>query len=417
MGRRLTLPWEVVCLKRSNRLQYVPPAAMGAFGILITLVVIRFPDHAFEASLDGLRLWFEIVLPALLPFFVLSEVLLGLGVIRAIGVLLEPLMRPLFRIPGEAAFTLAMGLASGYPLGAKLTGRMRKSGMCTREEAERLVSFANTADPLFMIGAVAFGMFGSASLGVTIAVAHYLAALAVGFMLRYHARGVMGPPSPKGSGGYVRRAVYAMAAERRKDGRPFGSLFSDAVRDSMGSMVFIGGTIMMFSVFLRILAVSGLGDMMASMLGSALATLGIDAGLGTATVNGFMEITLGAQTAAATNADLLHRLTIASLIIGWSGLSVHAQVAAMVHGTDIRLAPYLVARLVHGLLAAVLTWFLFPSIAQVATTGSVSTFTAIPYWAKVTVLGGGAFTLLGLLCVLSLVVAAIRRVRITGFRV
>ncbi|NLN27388.1 MAG: sporulation integral membrane protein YlbJ [Firmicutes bacterium] len=406
-------------MKRSNRLRHLPSASMGAFGSLITCVVIAYPDHAFGASIDGLRLWFDIVLPALLPFFVLSEILMGLGVIRAVGVLLEPLMRPVFRIPGEAAFTLAMGLASGYPLGAKLTGRMRRNGICTREEGERLLAFANTADPLFMIGAVAFGMFGSASLGATIAVSHYLAALIVGFLLRYHAKGTMGASAarPDAGRGYLRRALQAMVAERRRDGRPIGALFSDAVRDAMGSMLFIGGTIMMFSVFLRILSVSGAATGLATLIGGALSTFGFDPDLGLATLNGLMEITLGAQTAAGSDADLLQRLTIAGFVIGWSGLSVHAQVAAMVHGTDIRLTPYVLARLVHGILAAGFTWFVFPRIAMTATAPGAAATYSLPYWIRLSVGGASALGLLAFMVGAALALAALRRIRIAGFRV
>lgn len=401
-----------------RRIQYLSPTAMGAVGILLTVVVIRYPDHAFEASLDGLRLWFEIVLPALLPFFVMSEILLGLGVIRAMGVLLEPLMRPVFRIPGEAAFTLAMGLASGYPLGAKLTGRMRRSGITTREESERLISFANTADPLFMIGAVAFGMFGSAALGVTIAVAHYLAVLVVGLLMRFHAGGVMGAESAKGVGSFLRRALYAMYQERQRDGRPIGALFSDAVRDSMTSMIFIGGTIMMFSVFIRILEVSGLGAGLASLLGGVLAVMGLDAALAPALLNGFMEITLGAQTAAVADASLMHRLIIAGFVIGWSGLSVHAQVAAMVHGTDIRLTPYILARVGHGVLAALLTWALYPVMISVTAIHTVTEgMLHIPYWSRIAFMGAGGAAVLLAFLIISGAIIVMRRVRVTGFRV
>ena len=45
---------------------------------------------------------------------------MGMGVVHFIGVLMEPLMRPLFNVPGTGAFVLAMGIASGYPLGAAL---------------------------------------------------------------------------------------------------------------------------------------------------------------------------------------------------------------------------------------------------------------------------------------------------------
>src|SRR5690625_2298047 len=186
-----------------RRKEYLSTGAMGALAIALTLVVIRFPDHAFQASFEGLQLWFEIVMPALLPFFALSEVLMGLGVIRAIGVLLEPIMRPAFRIPGVGAFALAMGLVSGYPLGAKIAGQLRRDNLCTREESERLISFANTADPLFMIGAVAIGMFSNPSVGMTIVIAHYLAVFCVGFLLRFHGGKKMGPAktSPAYRGG------------------------------------------------------------------------------------------------------------------------------------------------------------------------------------------------------------------------
>jgi nucleoside recognition membrane protein YjiH len=48
-----------------------------------------------------------------------------------------------------------MGLASGYPIGAKITGNLRREKLCTQVEGERLIAFCNTADPLFVIGAVA----------------------------------------------------------------------------------------------------------------------------------------------------------------------------------------------------------------------------------------------------------------------
>src|SRR5690606_10770159 len=55
-------------------------------GVALTTSVILYPEDAFEASVGGLRLWFEVVLPALLPFFVLAEMMIGLGVVHFIGV-------------------------------------------------------------------------------------------------------------------------------------------------------------------------------------------------------------------------------------------------------------------------------------------------------------------------------------------
>lgn len=89
-------------------------ACMMAFGaVLITIAMVQYPKASFEAAIMGLNLWWNVVFPSLLPFFILSEILMGLGVVHFIGVLLEPLMRPLFNVPGIGAFALS---TNGYKL-------------------------------------------------------------------------------------------------------------------------------------------------------------------------------------------------------------------------------------------------------------------------------------------------------------
>ncbi len=78
------------------------------------------PQAALQASIRGLNIWWEVVFPSLLPFFIIAELLISIGVVKFIGVILEPLMRPLFRVPGIGGFVWAMGMASGFPAGAKL---------------------------------------------------------------------------------------------------------------------------------------------------------------------------------------------------------------------------------------------------------------------------------------------------------
>ena len=133
---------------------------LAGLASLLTLSLVPFPKEALQAAIEGMKVFWEIVFPSLLPFFVLSEVLLGLGAVHFIGVLLEPLMRPVFNVPGAGAFAMSMGLAAGYPMDAVITGKFRRRGLCTQAEGERLLAFTNTADPLFIFGAVAVGMFG-----------------------------------------------------------------------------------------------------------------------------------------------------------------------------------------------------------------------------------------------------------------
>ncbi len=351
----------ILLLKRINVL-------LGAGLVsLLTLSLVIYPEDGVSAAVGGLKIFWEIVLPSLLPFFVLSEIMLGMGVVHFIGVLLEPLMRPLFNVPGVGAFALSMGLAAGYPMDAVITGKFRRSRMCTKIEGERLLSFTNTADPLFIFGAVAVGMFGRPDLGATLAIAHYISSFTVGVIFKfyhYQDQPLKGDSKEEPcQEGIFRRAARALFKARREDGRPFGRLMGDAVKESMATLLMIGGFIMSFSVLVRIAAVFGILDMVTPAVGSILKIFNISPDLAGSVFNGILEIDLGTIAASRATAPLLDKAIVASWVIAWSGLCVHGQVASVIHDTDIRMGPYVIARLLHGTFAAFYTWVLLGPLA------------------------------------------------------
>lgn len=334
----------------------------AAAAVLLTLSLVLYPQAALAAAKDGMNLFLNVVFPSLLPFFVLSEIMLGLGVVHFIGVLFEPLMRPLFNVPGEGAFVLSMGLAAGYPMDAVITARFRKTEMCTRVEGERMLAFSNTADPLFIVGAVAVGMFGMPALGRTMAIAHYIGALVVGLVFRFYGAGDRpAHPERARTGNILGRALKALVFARREDGRPFGQMMGDAVNDSIRTLWMIAGFIMLFSTIVRVVDVVGLYPLLSAPFEFLFRVAGIDRSLVRSAVSGLLEIDLGAVAAANASAGLAQRVAVAGAIIAWSGLSVFGQVASVLTGTDIRMAPYFVARFVHAVVAFGATLFLMRS--------------------------------------------------------
>lgn len=326
----------------------------GFAGLAFSIMILFFPQEALDASRQGLNVWLTIVLPALLPFFIMAELMMGLGLVNFLGILLEPIMKPIFKIPGAGGFVVAMSLSSGFPIGAKITGRLRRDNLITKTEAERLICFAHTVDPLYMIGAVAIGMFGLPELAITFVVAHYTAIVIVGLLMRLH-KGEETKEKPTQSG-YLSRALKKLATS--KSNKPFGDLFNHAVRDTFAAMLFIGGCIMMFSVLLRILTVSGVISFLSKILASILAFTGLQPEIISSLISGTFEISIGSQAASLASASFNQKAFAASWIMAWSGLSVHSQVAAMLHGTDISLKPFVLARFLHGIIAGLLTLLL-----------------------------------------------------------
>lgn len=81
-----------------------------------------------------------------------------------------------------------MGMASGYPTGAKITARLREEKQLSKIEAERLVSFTNNSSPLFIFGAISAGFFHDLKLGALLAVCHYTSNAMVGICMRFYGR-------------------------------------------------------------------------------------------------------------------------------------------------------------------------------------------------------------------------------------
>jgi sporulation integral membrane protein YlbJ len=337
----------------------------GILVLVLTLALIVFSEHGYRATVAGLELFFEIVLPSLLPFFILSDMLLATGVVHALGVFFEPLMRPLFNVPGVGSFVFSMGLAAGYPMDAVLTAKFRRQGLCTKVEAERLLSFTNSADPLFLFGAVAVGMFGAPALGAGLALAHYASGIGVGILYRFYGRRQDPPRTETVRRRHlVRRAIDELYRARLEDGRPMGRVLNEAIAESISTLFMIMSFIVLFAVLLRILQVAGGLDVIAAPFAAVFRWWGWSSALAVPALKGVFEIDLGAQAAALVHTALLPRLMLVSAIVAWSGLSVHGQVMSVIQDTDISMKPYFVARFLHAVLAALLTpLFVGPALA------------------------------------------------------
>ncbi|MDT9723543.1 sporulation integral membrane protein YlbJ [Xylanibacillus composti] len=337
------------------------------------------PGESLEAALLGVDIWWHVLLPALLPFLVMAEILLGFGVVHFIGTLVDPLMRPLFRVPGIGGFVMAMGFASGYPVAAKLTAQLHSQGLLSRLESTRLVAFCTTSDPIFLIGAVSVGFFGRPELALALAVAHYVGALLVGIGMRYAGNSDKSQPhlpdNPQVASrarqvraSLVRRAFRAMQEAKAADGRLFGQLLQDALKSALNLILIIGGLVVFFSVVIALLKQAGLVGLMIDSLGWLFRLAGIPLALSPAVVNGLFEVTLGAKSAGAAAADsgLLAAASLTAFILSWGGFSVHAQVASLLHGTGVAYRTFLWARLAHGILAALLLLLLWPLFGLVS---------------------------------------------------
>lgn len=325
--------------------------------MMITIFIIIFPEQSLHASVHGLHTWWEVVFPSLLPFFIAAELLTSFGVVQFFGVLFEPIMRPIFNVPGVGSFAWMLGMVSGFPSGAKITVLLREKQELSRIEAERLVSFSNASNPLFIFGAIAVGFFHHVQLGIIIASCHYISNIIVGLLMRFHGQNKEKKQMNKQKYklGLFKKAFFRMHLTRLNEKRTVGEIIGDAVLSSIQTLLMIGGFIILFSVFTTLLSVVHITELIQTMFSPLLNIFRIPSEIIGPFITGVFEITIGAEAIAQTSLPIVWQLALVSFILGFNGFSIQAQVASLIATTDIRFSPYFFARILHAVTASFLT--------------------------------------------------------------
>ena len=311
--------------------------------LFLFFLLLTSPQAAFDGAMRGIKLWALTLVPSLLPFLILSEILLSSGLVGYLGRFLEPLMRPLFHLPGSCGFGVALGFTSGFPMGAIAASSLVRNNLCTPAEAARLAAFTNNSSPLFLLAAIAIGLLGRPEVGIVLLLAHYGANLILGLILARFAP----KPAPQP------RQALALTSQS------LGSMLSQSVRQGITSILNIGGFVTLFSVIIALLQQAGLVYIFNALWQPLLNWLSFPAGTAQGLSFGFLEMTLGVQETATAEAPLLVKLLLISFILGWSGLSVQAQVCAILAQENVPSKYFLLLRPLHGLLSALLTLPLF----------------------------------------------------------
>lgn len=332
--------------------------------IIVVGGILTFPEEVFNASKKGLLLWFNTVFPSLFPFMIGTYLLIELGVVHFIGILFEPIMRPIFNVPGVGAFAWTMGLTSGYPIGAKITADLRAGGQITQIEAQRLIAFANNSGPLFILGAVSVGMLSRPEVGMFLLGIHYLSSLSMGILFRFYKKEKVYKKQTYKH--LFKKAVNELILKQKKQSKKLGAILKDSIMNSMEMISQIGGFIILFSVISELLKLFHLMGFLNKLFYPAFSLIGFDKILIDGWIMGIIEITNGINIMGSSSAPVNQQLILVSSVIAWGGLSIFMQTVSMISHSDINVFIYACAKFIQSIFAFVYTIIFYPYIKEIS---------------------------------------------------
>lgn len=314
--------------------------------ILFTLLLFVFATTNINAAKTGLSVWISNIVPSLLPFFIATELLAYTPLATSLGKFLEKFMRPIFNVPGIGSYAFIMGIISGYPVGAKIVTNLYSNNLCTKHEAERLLTFTNNSGPLFIIGTVGISMFGNFTIGILLFVCHILACLCVGIIFRFYK--------------YNKREISNIDSMNLTSSLSFnnlGSIIASAIYNSVQSVVLIGGFIVLFSVIISMISRSNIFLFINFIFTPILNIFNITPEIITPIFTGIVELTNGLITLSSIHIkDISILYYCASFLLGFGGISILLQVLSITSKTDISIKPYIFGKILQGIIATIFTF-------------------------------------------------------------
>lgn len=295
----------------------IPALLLLLLFIVLSKEILTHGVLAANLAFNGLNLWFLKMIPALLPFMILSGILIRLNLSGNFASLFSPILKPLFRLSDHCQYVMIIGFLCGFPMGARVCAESLKKGLITRREAELLLIFCNNIGPVYFTGYV-LGLFPLKMLWIGF-VGMYGLPLLYGLFLRHT---------------LYRNIPYSISKKQSSD-LPVFSLetllekVNESIMNGLDSITLLGG----YMVFCSLL--------------NLLPMLYLDQFPQLIRISGcFLEITSGL-------AGLLPKEALfAYVLLHFGGLSCIAQTYSMIRGTSLSVRNYVFHKIIQTILAA-----------------------------------------------------------------
>ncbi len=284
--------------------------------LFIYIGIFLKPTLIIESGINSLNIFKTKLFPSIFPFFVLSYLILDLGLATKISNKLNFIIKKLFNIEGEATFIILVSIISGFPSGSKYIATLYNKKRISKNTANYLLTFTHFANPLFVLGTCGI-ILNNILLAYKILFIQIISNIILGIILR-----------PKSSESFKISPYKANS---------FLEALPNAINEAVKLLLFMLGSITFF-MFLAKLISSFFN------LNPFITTI----------ITGLLDLTSGISLVGNLSLDLTIKGLIILSFITFGSLSVHIQVLNNIKEQDISYKYFLMGRIIQTALALLL---------------------------------------------------------------
>ena len=297
------------------------------FSISQICFLLLCPREALAAAKEGMNLWLNILLPTLLPFLILTGILIQTDMTEKLLKPAEIIWNRVLGISSAGAYAVLIGVLCGYPVGAKITSDLYENHQIGKSEALYLLTFTNHASPIFIRTYLCHICLGDQIPVNRIFGVLFLADLAVMLFFRFAV--------------FKDKMLWLSASEKKKTSvsSSSGAFLDASIMNGFETITRLGGYILLFSI---LSAFIGCFWNMENILGYI--------------VSGSLELTTGLCHLQNAKIHLLGKYLLAIFFTAFGGICITFQTRSLVT-RELSLIPYITAKLLNGTIAVIVALF------------------------------------------------------------
>lgn len=308
---------------------------MKCFILLFLITMFLFPNATFEGASSGLLLWFHTILPTLLPFIIVSNLIIRLNITKQISVLFYPIIRKIFHVSSYGCYPILIGLISGIPVGAKSTADLVADHKISEEEGQFLITLCNNVSPMFVMSYIAITQLKLPRIKYVLFAILYCSAMisALSFRFLYKkknarkvtAQAILSPD------------ISADPVTVKHVSFRFDNLDS-SIMDGFEVITKVGGYIILFSILAQIV----------NDIGSKTSYLKL-------IIIGILEITTGINRICHSSLDQSIKIVLIAVLTSFGGLSSMAQTKSVLVNTRLSIKTYCKVKVLCAFITLLIT--------------------------------------------------------------
>lgn len=310
--------------------KYMNKKNLPKAGVLLFLaLILAFPASSYQGAKKGLLLWFNTLLPTLLPFMILSNLIVYMRITAPLSRILYPVFHRIFRVSKNGCYPVLIGFLSGIPVGAKTTADMMERGELSAAEGQYLLGLCNNASPMFIMSYISLTQLNRPDIRLILLLILYSSALVSALLWKALT--------------YSKRKVSALSLSP-EDLVPVdtGSRFDfkkvdKSIMDAFDIITRVGGYVILFSISAQIFS-----------------DIGSHNGLFKLLILGFLEITTGINKISTSALSMDMKIALITMITAFGGLSGMAQTNSVISNTRLSIHTYMFQKLLHMIVALIM---------------------------------------------------------------